>query len=95
MSDHRKTYSLSGSWSSNGNSDCWINSGEGVGVSVSSILKDVTVYEVDYCAYSELKRSIVQEDQSCTPGDFEVVDHPGVKYYSSTTTGNGAVDDGI
>ncbi|KAK3019680.1 hypothetical protein RJ639_004155 [Escallonia herrerae] len=51
-----------------------VTHGEGVGVSVSAFLKEVTVYEVEYCAYSHLKRPIIfKEDQSFTAGDFEVL----------------------
>ena len=58
--------------------------GEGVGVAVSAFLKNATVYEVDYCAYVELKRPIFKEGQSFTAGEFEVLtrsDQTGVGYF--------------
>ncbi|WCJ22972.1 Phosphoglycerate mutase family protein [Euphorbia peplus] len=50
-----------------------VTHGEGVGVSISAFLKDTTVYEVDYCAYSELRRKVFQKDESSLTGDFEVL----------------------
>jgi hypothetical protein len=54
-----------------------VYAGEGVGVAVSAFKKDVTVYEVDYCAYTELRRPIVHKDQSFTAGSFEVLTRNG------------------
>lgn len=51
--------------------------GEGVGVALSSFKKDVTVYEVDYCGYVQLRRPIFKKDQSFTAGEFEVLTHNG------------------
>ena len=51
--------------------------GEGVGVSVSGFLEDTTVIEVDYCAYSELRRPISCKNESFTSGDFEVLTKNG------------------
>ncbi|XP_059651629.1 uncharacterized protein LOC132299170 [Cornus florida] len=69
-----------------------VTHGEGVGVSVSAFLKDTTVYEVEYCAYSHLKRSIsFGENRSFTAGDFEVFTSngkTGISYYPS-----GAISD--
>lgn len=65
---------------------CGSISGEGVSVSVSAFLKDATVYEVDYCAYSELRRRVFQKGESFTAGDFEVLTEStltGVGYSSS------------
>lgn len=73
-----------------------LNSGEGVGVSVSAFLKDATVYEVEYCAYSELRRRVFQENQSFTSDAFEVRTkngQTGVSYCSSIATPNGGIDD--
>lgn len=54
--------------------DAW--AGEGVGVAVSAFLEGSTVYEVDFCAFAQLRRSISQENPSLTAGDFEVL-NPG------------------
>ncbi|XP_065859214.1 uncharacterized protein [Euphorbia lathyris] len=59
-----------------------VTHGEGVGVSVSAFLKDATVYEVNYCAYSELRRKVFQKGQSFSTGEFEVLT-------TSTSTGIG------
>ncbi|KDP28839.1 hypothetical protein JCGZ_14610 [Jatropha curcas] len=56
-----------------------VTHGEGVGVSVSAFMKDVTVYEVEYCAYSVLRRPIFKEDQSFTTGEFEVLTKSGIQ----------------
>jgi hypothetical protein len=69
-----------------------VYAGEGVGVAVSAFKKDVTVYEVDYCAYTELRRPIVHKDQSFTAGSFEVLTRSGqngVSFFPSPA----AVDD--
>ncbi|KAK6918631.1 Histidine phosphatase superfamily, clade-1 [Dillenia turbinata] len=51
-----------------------ITHGEAVGVAVYAFLKDTSVYEVEYCAYSQLRRSITfGEDQTSTAGNFEVI----------------------
>lgn len=73
-----------------------VNSGEGVGVSVSAFLKDISVYEVDYCAYSQLRRSVVHEKKSFTAGEFEVLTHngrTGIGY--KIPVANGAMDDAM
>ncbi|KAJ9171205.1 hypothetical protein P3X46_014600 [Hevea brasiliensis] len=73
-----------------------VTHGEGVGVSVSAFLKDATVYEVEYCAYSQLRRRVFQENQSFIAEDFEVrtkSNQTGVSYCSSIATPNGAMDD--
>ncbi|XP_031287763.1 uncharacterized protein LOC116146488 [Pistacia vera] len=60
-----------------------VTHGEAVGVAVSAFAKDKTVYEVDYCAYVELKRPVESKNDSCSAGDFEVyTDHgkTGVSY---------------
>ncbi|XP_028796031.1 uncharacterized protein LOC114751543 [Neltuma alba] len=54
-----------------------VTHGEGVGVALAAFLKNTTVYEVDYCAYVELKRPIFKEDQSFTAGEFEVLTRSG------------------
>lgn len=69
-----------------------VTHGEGVGVSVSASLKDVTVYEVDYCAYTELRRPISGDNESFTAGDFEVLTNPvqsGISYLPASTTNAG------
>ncbi|GAV72136.1 His_Phos_1 domain-containing protein [Cephalotus follicularis] len=63
-----------------------VTHGEGVGVAVSAFLKDVTVYEVEYCAYTELRRQILCENQSFTAGNFEVLTshgQTGIGYFST------------
>ncbi|XP_054780569.1 uncharacterized protein LOC129288170 isoform X2 [Prosopis cineraria] len=54
-----------------------VTRGEGVGVAVSAFLNNATVYEVDYCAYVELKRPIFKEGQCFTTGEFEVLTRSG------------------
>ncbi|XVF73491.1 hypothetical protein PTKIN_Ptkin12aG0205500 [Pterospermum kingtungense] len=54
-----------------------VTHGEGVGVSVSGFLEDTTVIEVDYCAYSELRRPISCKNGSFTAGNFEVLTKNG------------------
>ncbi|KAH7519137.1 hypothetical protein FEM48_Zijuj08G0003900 [Ziziphus jujuba var. spinosa] len=55
-----------------------VTHGEGVGVSVSAHKEGVTVYEVQYCAFAELRRPIIiNKDQSSTPGNFEVLTQNG------------------
>ncbi|KAK8565947.1 hypothetical protein V6N12_059491 [Hibiscus sabdariffa] len=49
-----------------------VTHGEGVSVSVSSFLEDITVIEVDYCAYSELRRPVSWRNASVTAGNFEL-----------------------
>ena len=55
----------------------YVDAGEGVGVAVSTFMKDTTVYTVEYCAYTELRRPIFHKDQSFTAGNFEVLTHNG------------------
>ncbi|XP_055962207.1 uncharacterized protein LOC130015657 [Mercurialis annua] len=65
---------------------------EGVAVSVSAFKKDVTVYEVDYCAFSELKRTVLEEDHKYITGEFEVLTKSGetrIGYSSSAPTADG------
>ncbi|ONI22358.1 hypothetical protein PRUPE_2G124000 [Prunus persica] len=50
-----------------------VTHGEGVGSSISLFLEGATVYEVNYCAYSELRRPVFDKDQPTTAGKFEVV----------------------
>ncbi|KAM7275206.1 hypothetical protein ACFE04_017072 [Oxalis oulophora] len=53
-----------------------VTHGEAVGVAVSTFLEDATVYEVEYCAYAELRRKIVYESESFTAGNFKVSRNP-------------------
>ncbi|KAK8487865.1 hypothetical protein V6N11_047422 [Hibiscus sabdariffa] len=48
-----------------------VTHGEGVGVSISGFLEHTTVVEVEYCAYSELRRSISSKNGLITAGNFE------------------------
>ncbi|KAI4356674.1 hypothetical protein L6164_000679 [Bauhinia variegata] len=54
-----------------------VTHGEGVGVALSSFLNGATVYEVNYCAYIELKRPIFKKDQGFLPGAFDVITETG------------------
>ncbi|XP_047318297.1 uncharacterized protein LOC124921657 [Impatiens glandulifera] len=58
-----------------------VTHGEGVGTAVSAFMKDVTVYEVEYCAFAQLRRNMASEGEK---GDFEVVmnkEQTGIGYY--------------
>ena len=73
-----------------------VNSGEGVGVSVSSFLEDITVDAVEYCAYSQLRRHVFHKNKSFTAGEFEVLTHngrTGIGY--KIPVANGAMDDAM
>ncbi|KAG7566296.1 Histidine phosphatase superfamily clade-1 [Arabidopsis suecica] len=50
-----------------------VTHGEGVGTTFSTFYKDTTVYEVDYCAYVEMRREVSSKDGSAKAGDYEVV----------------------
>jgi hypothetical protein len=50
-----------------------VTHGEGVGTTFSTFYKDTTVYEVDYCAYVELRREVTGQDGSVKAGEYEVV----------------------
>lgn len=63
-----------------------VTHGEGVGVSVSAFMPDrTTVYEVEYCAYSQLQRPFSIGKNNCvTAGEFEVLlgkGQTGISYY--------------
>ncbi|KAI6702770.1 hypothetical protein NL676_011906 [Syzygium grande] len=69
-----------------------VTHGEGVIVSVSAFLKDATVYEVEYCGYSNLERPIFLNDESFTAGNFELLTNPGqagVSYLPSSRLSDG------
>ncbi|XP_007052244.2 PREDICTED: uncharacterized protein LOC18614423 [Theobroma cacao] len=64
-----------------------VTHGEGVGVSVSGFLEDTIVVEVDYCAYSELRRPISCKYEPVAAGKFEVLTQSGktgVTYYPTS-----------
>lgn len=61
-----------------------VTHGEGVGVAVSEFKKGVAVYEVQYCAYTELRRFVSHKDQSFSAGDFEVSGVTGISYMPSS-----------
>uniref|UniRef100_A0A5B6ZN50 Phosphoglycerate mutase family protein n=1 Tax=Davidia involucrata TaxID=16924 RepID=A0A5B6ZN50_DAVIN len=65
-----------------------VTHGEGVGVAVAAFLKDTTVYEVEYCAYSHSRRPIFfGQNQSFTAGEFEVLirgGQTGISYCPSS-----------
>lgn len=66
---------------------CISYAGEGVGVSVSGFLEDTIVVEVDYCAYSELRRPISCKYEPVAAGKFEVLTQSGktgVTYYPTS-----------
>ncbi|XP_038683381.1 uncharacterized protein LOC119983735 [Tripterygium wilfordii] len=72
-----------------------VTHGEGVGVAVSAFLKGATVYEVDYCAFAELRRPISNKEQAKTAGDFEVLTNPGqtgIGYLPGSTTNDDKVE---
>ncbi|CAH2063384.1 unnamed protein product [Thlaspi arvense] len=50
-----------------------VTHGEGVGTTFSTFYKETTVYEVDYCAYVELRREVPSKDGSVKAGEYEVV----------------------
>lgn len=61
-----------------------VTHGEGVGVSVSAFFEGTTVYEVDYCAYSHLRRPISKENKFFNGGNFELltnISQTGISYY--------------
>ncbi|XAR54173.1 hypothetical protein NMG60_11029195 [Bertholletia excelsa] len=66
-----------------------VSHGEGVGSAVTAVLKDTLVYDVEYCGYLHLTRSIsLNADKSFTASDFEVLngkDLNGIKYCLSNT----------
>lgn len=50
-------------------------------MALSACLKNATVYDVNYCAFVELKRPIFKEHQAFTAGEFEVViGETGISY---------------
>ncbi|GMI66951.1 hypothetical protein like AT3G60440 [Hibiscus trionum] len=59
---------------------------EGVAVSVSAFKEDTSVAKVDYCGYSELRRSVSWKNQTFSAGNFEVLTksgRTGVTYYAN------------
>ncbi|OIV89603.1 hypothetical protein TanjilG_15876 [Lupinus angustifolius] len=54
-----------------------ITHGEGVEVALSSFKKNAKVYELQYCAYVELKRPVFNKQRSFTTGEFHVVTNSG------------------
>lgn len=61
---------------------------EGVGVALTTFMKSITVYEVEYCTNVHLKREITfREENSFTSKDFEVVPPlTGITFFPLTTT---------
>ncbi|XP_071723517.1 uncharacterized protein [Rutidosis leptorrhynchoides] len=75
-----------------------VTHGEAVGIAVSTFLEEATVYEVEYCAYAELRRQINFENESFTAGNFEVSRNPtqtGIGYSPSTHSTDFLMDAGI
>ncbi|KAJ0779232.1 putative histidine phosphatase superfamily, clade-1 [Helianthus annuus] len=61
-----------------------VTHGEGVGVSVTAYAPEhLTVYEVEYCAYSTLQRTLKQ-NESGTAGDFKLTGHNGILFTSTS-----------
>ncbi|MFS7942527.1 putative histidine phosphatase superfamily, clade-1 [Helianthus anomalus] len=61
-----------------------VTHGEGVGVSVTAHAPEhLTVYEVEYCAYSTLQRTLKQ-NESGTAGDFKLSGHNGILFTSTS-----------
>ncbi|KAJ0964314.1 hypothetical protein J5N97_029436 [Dioscorea zingiberensis] len=54
-----------------------VTHGEGVGVSVSSFMKNTQVFEVEYCAYSHLQRENSFSSSEFTSTDFKVLTSSG------------------
>lgn len=52
-----------------------------------------TVYEVDFCAFAQLRRSISQENPSFTAGGFEVLNPGqfGIRYLPSSSFTDGSI----
>lgn len=47
-------------------------------MAISSFIKGAKVYEIEYCAYVELRRPIFQKAQNLyTAGNFKVLTHTG------------------
>ncbi|XP_058221691.1 uncharacterized protein LOC131331785 [Rhododendron vialii] len=68
-----------------------VSHGEGVGVAFSAFLKDVLVYEVEYCAYAHSRRLVsFGDDKSFTVGDFGLIPkgQTGIRYAPSSTMAN-------
>ncbi|RZC69162.1 hypothetical protein C5167_032285 [Papaver somniferum] len=52
----------------------FVTHGEAIGAVISSIMKDTTVYGVEYCAYTKPKRKVsFKSDGTFAAGDFEIV----------------------
>ncbi|KAL9245252.1 hypothetical protein vseg_018926 [Gypsophila vaccaria] len=70
-----------------------VTHGEGVGTSVSTFMKDADVYEVNYCAYSHVRRSIdFGEGGSYTAGSFQLLTVPhitGIGFLTQTSLADG------
>ncbi|KAK4754448.1 hypothetical protein SAY87_002552 [Trapa incisa] len=68
-----------------------VTHGEGVGVAVSAFMQGSTVYEVDFCAFAQLRRLILEEDPSSTAEDFEVLNPGqfGIRYLPSSSFRDG------
>ncbi|XP_068650906.1 uncharacterized protein [Aristolochia californica] len=57
----------------------FVTHGEGVGVAISSLLKNVFVYDVEYCAYAHSRRQITfGAGQKFVAGNFEVLTGNGM-----------------
>lgn len=70
-----------------------VTHGEGVGVAISSFLKDTTVFEVEYCAYAHLQRQISFDSNRAIKADeFEVVTKNGQSGIRFCPTSDMAVD---
>ncbi|KAH9603046.1 hypothetical protein KSS87_006281 [Heliosperma pusillum] len=70
-----------------------VTHGEGVGTSVSTFMKDADVYEVNYCAYSHVRRTInFDESESYTSGDFQLLTVPhktGIGFLTRSSLADG------
>ncbi|RRT74059.1 hypothetical protein B296_00014255 [Ensete ventricosum] len=55
-----------------------VSHGEAIGASITSVLEDSMVFDVEYCAYSHLQRKILSNpSQSFNTEDFKVVTESG------------------
>ncbi|XP_074280018.1 uncharacterized protein LOC141605225 [Silene latifolia] len=70
-----------------------VTHGEGVGTSVSTFMKDADVYEVNYCAYSHVRRTIdFDESGSHTSGTFQLLTVPhttGIGFLTRSSLADG------
>ncbi|GAA0162618.1 hypothetical protein LIER_18669 [Lithospermum erythrorhizon] len=57
-----------------------VTHGEGIGAVVSELMKGVNPYEVEYCAYLHIRRSISGSKLPSTNGELEVIGQHGISF---------------